>query len=75
MNGRMDRVWEITDGLIKPLCGIRDRRIGNYIAMTKAGLELIGRAAGPVRPPLLDLAAEDSEDLKRILSFWIEIAG
>ena len=69
----MDKVWDITDRLVKPICDIRDRRKGYGIAYIKAGLDLIRRAGGPVRPPLTNLDDQSREDLRRILSFWTDL--
>lgn len=68
--GRMERVWEITDRLVKPICDIRNRKKGYNVSFVKAGLELIGRAGGPVRPPLVDLDSASREDLRRIISHF-----
>jgi 5-dehydro-4-deoxyglucarate dehydratase len=71
----MQKVWDLTDRLVKPICDIRDRRRGYEVSLIKAGLELIGRAGGPVRPPLVNLDEHSREDLRRVLSFWTELAG
>jgi 5-dehydro-4-deoxyglucarate dehydratase len=46
-----------------PLTAIRRRRRGYAVAIVKAGLDAMGRPAGPVRPPLVDLASEDRQML------------
>ncbi|MBI2194639.1 MAG: 5-dehydro-4-deoxyglucarate dehydratase [Planctomycetes bacterium] len=68
--GDSKRVWEITDRLVKPICDIRNRKKGYNISFVKAGLEIVGRAGGPVRPPLLNLDPQSREDLRRILAAW-----
>lgn len=40
---------------ILPLIAIRNRRKGYAVSMIKAGMKVIGRDSGPVRPPLTDL--------------------
>jgi 5-dehydro-4-deoxyglucarate dehydratase len=57
---------EATDGLLRdfflPYLALRNRRRGYAVSIIKAGMRLTGRAAGPVRPPLVDLdAAEEAE--------------
>ncbi|WP_113718953.1 5-dehydro-4-deoxyglucarate dehydratase [Arthrobacter dokdonensis] len=51
-----------------PYLDIRDRVKGYGVSIIKAGLEVIGRPAGGVRPPLQDLAPQDLEDLKALIS-------
>jgi len=69
----METVWDLTDRLVKPVCDIRDRKRGYEVSLVKAGLELVGRAGGPVRPPLVDLDEESRGDLRRLLSFWTDL--
>jgi 5-dehydro-4-deoxyglucarate dehydratase len=71
--GNMEVVWDITDRLVKPICDIRDRKRGYNISFVKAGIEIVGRQAGPVRPPLVDLDQKSREDLKKIIGCWTEL--
>jgi 5-dehydro-4-deoxyglucarate dehydratase len=50
-------------GFYLPLIAIRRRRRGYAVAIVKAGLDAMGRSAGSVRPPLVDLAAEEKHML------------
>ena len=50
-----------------PFARIRDRRIGYSVSIIKAGVRLIGRGSGPVRPPLTDLSAEEERMLQSLL--------
>ena len=52
---------------VLPYIGIRNRRKGYAVSIVKAGLEAVGRPAGPVRPPLVDLNAEELADLKKLI--------
>jgi dihydrodipicolinate synthase/N-acetylneuraminate lyase len=36
----------------------------------KAMMEMLGLAGGPVRPPLVNLRAEEIEELRAILGGW-----
>ena len=71
--GDMDQVWDITDRLVKPICDIRNRKKGYNISFVKTGLEIVGRAGGPVRPPLIDLDEQSRDDLRRIISCWTDL--
>ncbi|AJY44879.1 5-dehydro-4-deoxyglucarate dehydratase [Martelella endophytica] len=62
---------ETTDRLLKefffPLVAMRNRKKGYAVSIIKAGLEAIGRRAGPVRPPLTDLSASEMDELKALI--------
>jgi 5-dehydro-4-deoxyglucarate dehydratase len=53
---------------ILPYIEIRNRRKGYAVSIVKAGMKAIGRSAGPVRPPLLDLTAAELEELTRLIA-------
>jgi|ETNmetMinimDraft_15_1059895.scaffolds.fasta_scaffold00472_3 5-dehydro-4-deoxyglucarate dehydratase len=72
--GNMEVVWDITDRLVKPICDIRDRKRGYNISFVKAGIEIVGRQAGPVRPPLVDLDQKSRNDLRKLIGFWTELS-
>ena len=48
---------------ILPLIAIRNRKKGYAVSIIKAGMKVIGRDSGPVRPPLTDLAAQELDEL------------
>jgi len=52
----------LTD-FILPLIAIRNRRKGYAVSMIKAGMKVIGRDSGPVRPPLTDLTDAEVAEL------------
>src|SRR6516165_1105701 len=47
-----------------PYLAIRNRRRGYAVSIIKAGLRIVGRPAGPVRAPLLDLTPEEEASLE-----------
>jgi 5-dehydro-4-deoxyglucarate dehydratase len=53
-----------------PLYALRARRKGYEVSAMKAMMDLIGLAGGPVRPPLVDLKADEVESLKASLEKW-----
>lgn len=60
-----------TDELLQkffiPYIALRNRRRGYAVSIVKAGLRVVGKPAGPVRPPLTDLTDAESAELKSIL--------
>jgi 5-dehydro-4-deoxyglucarate dehydratase len=53
---------------IMPYLAIRDRRKGYAVAIIKAGLKVIGRPAGPVRSPLVDLTDDEVASLSALIA-------
>ena len=52
---------------IIPYTRIRDRCAGYAVSIVKAGMKAIGRPAGPVRTPLLDLSEAEVAELKALI--------
>ena len=48
---------------ILPLIAIRNRKKGYAVSIIKAGMKVIGRDSGPVRPPLTDLTEAEMAEL------------
>ena len=61
-----------TDRLLRdfflPYVAIRNRQQGYAVSIVKAGVRVAGRPAGPVRPPLSDLTAEESAALAALIT-------
>jgi 5-dehydro-4-deoxyglucarate dehydratase len=53
------QVRTMLDEFYAPLVAIRDRKHGYSVSIVKAGLRVTGASAGPVRPPLTDLSADE----------------
>ena len=55
------------DQFFVPYLDIRSRRAGYAVSIVKAGARLVGRDAGPVRPPLTDLLPGEAEQLDALI--------
>lgn len=53
---------------VLPYTAIRRRRKGYAVSIVKAGMKVIGRSAGPVRPPLTELDAKEMNELKSLIA-------
>jgi 5-dehydro-4-deoxyglucarate dehydratase len=53
---------------VLPYVAIRNRVRGYAVSIVKAGLTVVGRHAGPVRPPLTDLTASELEELRQLIA-------
>lgn len=52
---------------VLPYIAIRRRRKGYAVSIVKAGMKLIGRDCGPVRPPLTDLTPQEMDELAALI--------
>jgi 5-dehydro-4-deoxyglucarate dehydratase len=57
----------LLDEFFLPYLEIRNRRPGYAVSIVKAGARLVGRDAGPVRPPLLDLLPAEVDELDALI--------
>jgi 5-dehydro-4-deoxyglucarate dehydratase len=53
---------------ILPLIAIRNRKKGYAVSIIKAGMKVIGRDSGPVRPPLTDLTEQEVAELAALVT-------
>jgi len=51
-----------------PYLAIRNRRAGYAVSIVKAGAALVGRSAGPVRPPLVELTPDERSQLATLIA-------
>lgn len=57
------RVYAMLNEFVIPYTHLRDHEQGYAVSIVKAGMRVIGRPAGPVRPPLTDLTDHEVEIL------------
>ena len=53
---------------VLPFIQIRNRRKGYAVSLVKAGMKAIGRPAGPVRPPLIDVTEAELQELTKLIA-------
>lgn len=58
-----------------PLAALRRRRRGYAVSIVKAGLRVMGKPAGAVRPPLVDLTAAETGELSELIARALDIVG
>lgn len=75
-DGDRAEVDRLLNAFYVPVTAIRARRRGYAVSIVKAGLSLVGRSVGPVRPPLVELAAGDLDELAALIG-WAQddVAG
>ena len=62
-----DAVYRELRDFVLPYIALRNRRRGYAVSIVKAGMTAVGRHAGPVRPPLVELAAAEHAELKALI--------
>ena len=58
----------LLDKFFLPYLELRNRKPGYAVSIVKAGATLVGHDAGPVRPPLVDLSAEEMTRLGELIT-------
>ena len=53
---------------ILPYVRLRMRQPGYAVSLPKAGVTIVGRSAGPVRPPLVDISREEYAELEKLIA-------
>jgi 5-dehydro-4-deoxyglucarate dehydratase len=61
---------ELLESCVIPLYELRSRRRGYEVSAMKAMMDMIGLNGGPVRPPLVNVTANELDELRTILSHW-----
>ena len=69
-SGKSDELTQLMNELVIPLYALRARRKGYEVSAMKAMMDMIGLAGGPVRPPLVDLRADELETLRAMTVKW-----
>jgi 5-dehydro-4-deoxyglucarate dehydratase len=62
-----ERVYADLRDFVLPYIAIRNRRKGYAVSIVKAGMKAVGRSAGPVRSPLIDLGDSEFTELKMLI--------
>jgi 5-dehydro-4-deoxyglucarate dehydratase len=52
---------------VLPLYAIRGRRKGYEVSVMKCAMEILGKPAGPVRPPLVEVRPEEREEIRALM--------
>jgi 5-dehydro-4-deoxyglucarate dehydratase len=65
--GDEKRCGELLDQFFLPLIELRNRGAGYAVSLVKAGVALVGHPGGPVRPPLVELSADERETLRGLI--------
>ena|SRR5688572_7556822 len=60
-------VRELLDVFFLPYLELRNRGAGYAVSIVKAGARIVGRGAGPVRPPLTDLSEAETRSLAALI--------
>lgn len=59
---------ELMSSFLVPYVRLRNRQPGYAVSIIKAGARIVGRSAGPVRPPLSDLTTAEYDELAALIA-------
>ena len=68
--GNSSTLLQLMNDYVVPLYTLRARRKGYEVTVMKEMMNIIGLAAGPVRPPLPAMRPEDMSDLRKMMERW-----
>jgi 5-dehydro-4-deoxyglucarate dehydratase len=68
--GDAARLMRLMNEYVVPLYALRAKRKGYEVTVMKEMMNLAGLAAGPVRPPLPQMRADELAELKTMMSRW-----
>ena len=74
-SGDDGHVLAALDDFVLPYCDLRNRTPGYAVSIVKAGMKVIGRPAGPVRPPLTDLDDAELAELAALVALVAPQSG
>ena len=69
-DGCYDELTSLMNDCVIPLYAVRARRKGYEASTMKALMDMAGLNGGQVRPPLVDVTAEEREELRVIIKNW-----
>ena len=61
-------VETLTKSFLAPYVKLRNRQPGYAVSIVKAGAAIVGRSAGPVRPPLSELTKAEYDELAQLIA-------
>ena len=70
MKREMDKLNALLKEYVHPLYAARDRMRGYEVSVMKKMMELMGKAAGPVRPPLVDVNPEEVAGIQKLVDLY-----
>jgi 5-dehydro-4-deoxyglucarate dehydratase len=67
------RLDQLMRRYVHPLYALRDRARGYEVSVMKTAMEILGMAAGPVRPPLINCRPQDVEDVRKLMEVYGDV--
>jgi 5-dehydro-4-deoxyglucarate dehydratase len=67
MSGHAEKTKCLVERFYRPFSEMRERKKGYAISLVKAGVRVMGRAVGPVRPPLVNPSPQEETELQHLI--------
>ena len=68
-----EKMTALMNKYVHPLYAIRDRARGYEVSVMKEAMEMLGMAAGPVRPPLMNTRPADIPDIRALMDVYADM--
>lgn len=72
LKGDFDTLNKLLAKYVHPLYHLRDHKKGYEVAVMKRAMEIMGKPAGPVRPPLTEISHHELEEVKKVMELFRE---
>jgi len=70
-SGNIMEETRLIDDFFVPYLQLRNSKKGYAVSIVKAGASIVGRSAGPVRPPLFDLDDSEKGKLRTMIEKYL----
>jgi 5-dehydro-4-deoxyglucarate dehydratase len=67
-----DTLEKLMKRYVHPLFALRDRAKGYEVAVMKRAMEILGKPAGPVRPPLNDVKESELDEIRAVVELFAD---
>ena len=73
LKGDRDTMNALMKKYVLPLYGLRDKKKGYEVSVMKKMMDLLGLPGGPVRPPLVEVTAEEAAQIQKLVELYADV--
>lgn len=73
LKGDRDTMNALMKKYVLPLYALRDKKKGYEVSVMKKMMDMLGLPGGPVRPPLVEVTADEAAEIKKLTELYADI--
>jgi 5-dehydro-4-deoxyglucarate dehydratase len=73
LKGDRTTMNDLMNKYVLPLYALRDKKKGYEVAVMKKMMDLMGMPGGPVRPPLVEVTADEAAEIKKLTELYADV--